>query len=221
MPADLYFQPLKAFVIMEESVQALTEKIYREGITKAEQRGEEIIDEAREKALKIVDEAQQQADAILSKAEKKAADMRRKVDAELRLSARQAKGELKQKIADLIIWEVTSEPINKAFEDTEFITNLIEKLVDFWLANFGQEEHLRILLPDEDYDKYQEFIKGRAQELMKDGLQVEFKGKMEKGFMIETADHRFKVSFTASDFENYFRTFARPRTYKLLFGEEK
>ena len=139
----------------------------------------------------------------------------------MRLSARQALGMLKQKMTDLIIYEVTNEPIEKAFENTEFIIELIEKLVDFWLASFGQEERIRILLPEEDYSRYQEFIKGRAQELLKQGMTVEFKGKMSKGFMIETEDKRFKVSFTADDFENYFRTFARPRTYQLLFGEEE
>jgi V/A-type H+-transporting ATPase subunit E len=206
---------------MQESVQALTEKIYQEGVVKAEARGEEIIAEAKQKALNIVNQAEAKAEDIIAKAEQKAADLKTKVDAELRLSARQAIGSLKQKMTDLIIWEVTKEPIENAFENTEFVIELIEKLVDYWLANFGQEEHLRILLPEADYKRYQEFIEGRAQELLKKGMTVEFKGKMSKGFMIETQDQRFKVSFTDDDFENYFRTFARPRTYKLLFGEEE
>ncbi len=206
---------------MQQSVQALTEKIYQEGVVKAEAKGEEIIAEAKQKALSIVDEAQAKADKIIAKAEQKAKDRRRKVDAELRLSARQALGTLKQRMTDLIIWDVTNEPIEKAFENTEFITDLIEKLVDYWLARFGQEEHLRILLPEADYKRYQEYIEARAQDLLKKGITIDFKGKMARGFQIETHDRRFKVSFTADDFENYFRTFARPRTYKLLFGEEQ
>lgn len=206
---------------MQESVQALTEKIYREGVTKAEAKGEEIIADARQKALGIVKEAQAKADKIIEQAEQKANNRKTKVEAELRLSARQSLGMLKQKITDLIIWEVTNEPVQKAFENTQFITDLIEKLVDYWVARFGQEEHLRILLPEEDYKRYQEYLESRAQDLLKKGVKVEFKGKMSNGFQIETHDHRFKVSFTAEDFENYFRTFARPRTYKLLFGEEK
>ena len=43
---------------------------------------------------------------------------------------------------------------------------------------------------------------------------------MKDGFAIAPQDGRFKVSFTSEDFENYFKTFARPRTYKLLYGEE-
>lgn len=206
---------------MQESVQALTEKIYQEGIEKAEEKGKQIVSEATEKAKDIVAKANDKADEIIANAEKRAADLKTKVDAELRLSARQAVGMLKQRITDLLIWEVTNEPVEKAFENTEFITGLIEKLVEFWLANFGQEEHLHILLPEEDYSLYESYLKTRAQELLKKGISIDFKGSMKRGFQIETADNRFKVSFTADDFENYFRTFARPRTYKLLFGEEK
>ena len=206
---------------MQESVQALTEKIYQEGIAKAENEGQEIVKEAKEKARKIVSKAEEKANEIVANAEKRAADLKTKVDAELRLSARQAIGMLKQRITDLLIWEVTSEPIDEAFENTEFITDLIEKLVDFWLANFGEEEHLRILLPEKDYARFQDFLKARSKKLLTEGLTIEFKGKMKNGFQIEAENNGFKVSFTADDFENYFRTFARPRTYKLLFGEEK
>ncbi len=206
---------------MQESVQALTDKIYQEGIAKAESEGQEIINEAKEKAREIVTKAEAKANEIVSNAEQRAADLKTKVDAELRLSARQAIGMLKQRITDLLIWEVTSEPIDEAFENTEFITGLIEKLVDFWLANFGQEEHLRILLPEKDYARFQDYIKARSKKVLTEGITIEFKGKMKHGFQIETEGNSFKVSFTADDFENYFRTFARPRTYKLLFGEDK
>jgi V/A-type H+-transporting ATPase subunit E len=205
---------------MQESVQALTDKIYQEGIEKAEEKGQQIIEDAKEKAQGLVSKAQEKADEIIANAEKRAADLKTKVDAELRLSSRQALGMLKQRITDLLILEVTSEPIDKAFENTEFISGLIEKLVDFWLANFGQEERIRLLLPEDDYKEYREYVEARSQELLKKGIAIEFKGAMKKGFQIETIDNRFKVSFTADDFENYFRTFARPRTYKLLFGEE-
>jgi V/A-type H+-transporting ATPase subunit E len=206
---------------MQQSVQALTEKIYHEGITKAEEDGAKIISEAKEKSREIVAKAEARASEILASADKKAAELRMRIDAELRLSARQALGELKQRITDLLIGEITTQPINKAFEDTEFIKRLIEKLVDFWLANFTHEEHLRILLPEDDYNEYRDFLKSRSQELLSQGIVIEFKGKMKRGFLIENDNRKFKVSFTAEDFENYFRTYARPRTYKLLFGEEQ
>lgn len=206
---------------MQSTIDALTQKIYQEGIAKAEEDGQKIIEQATQKALDIVNKAEAKAAEIINGAERKAAEHKAKVEAELRLSSRQAVGLLKQRITDLIIWEVTHDPIERAFDDAIFVQRLIEKLVDFWLEHFGQEEHLRILLPEDDFADYQRFIQGRAEKLLKTGVTIEFKGKMEKGFQIEVADNRFKVSFTPKDFENYFRTFARPRTYRLLFGEDK
>ena len=206
---------------MQNSVEELTRKIYNEGIEKAEARGEEIKSDARKKAQEIISKAEAKAQEIVENAEKYSSDLKLKQEAELRLSSRQAIGTLKQRITDLLIWEVTAEPIEIAFEDTEFVKRLIEKLVDFWLANFTQEDNLRILLPEDDFKDYQSYMAGRAQELLKKGIHVEFKGTMKSGFQIAPKDGRFKVSFTAEDFENYFRTFARPRTFKLLYGEEE
>jgi len=205
---------------MHTSVQELTKKIYDEGVEKAKAKGEEIKKEAREKAKEIIANAEAKAKEIVENAEKTAAELKVKQESEMRLASRQAIGLLKQKITDLLIWEVTSQPVKDAFEDGQFIKRLIEKLVDFWLANFAQEDSLEILLPEEDFKDYQKYLGSLAQELLKKGVKIEFKGVMKDGFEISPSDGRFKVSFTSEDFENYFKTFARPRTYKLLYGEE-
>ncbi len=205
---------------MQNSVEELTQKIYNEGVEKAEVQGAEIIKDAQQKALDIVKNAETKAKAIIELAEKNASDLKLKQEAEMRLASRQAVSTLKQRITDLIIWDVNAAPIASGFEDKEFIQRLIEKLVDFWLANFAQEDSLTVLLPEKDLSEYQDFMAARGQEILKKGVQIEFKGTMTHGFQISPKDGRFKVSFTAQDFENYFKTFARPRTFKLLYGEE-
>ena len=205
---------------MHKSVEELTKKIYQEGVEKAEAKGENIVNDAKRKAQDIVASAEAKAREIIENAEKSAADLKVKQESEMRLASRQALGLLKQRITDLLIWEVTEEPVKSAFQDGEFVKRLIEKLVDFWLANFAQEDHLEILLPEEDVNNYQQYLGATAQEWLKKGVKVEFKGTMKDGFAISPADGRFKVSFTSEDFENYFKTFARPRTFKLLYGEE-
>ena len=84
----------------------------------------------------------------------------------MRLAARQALGNLRQQITDLIIWEVMSTPIKESFQDEKFVESLINKLIGYWLDNFGNEERLDILLPEEDYKKIQETMRGKAQELL-------------------------------------------------------
>jgi len=204
---------------MQNSIEKLTQQIYQEGVEKAEARAKEILDEASEKARNLVDEAKLKAAAIVAEAEKNALELKQKNEAEMRLSARQSLGALKQSITDLISWKINFDPVSEAFQDKVFVQKLIEKLISYWLENFGKEQRLRLLLPEDDYNEYLEFIEHRAKTVMSDNITIAFKGKMKEGFQIEAADLGFKVSFTAEDFENYFSAFAKPKVYKLLFEE--
>ncbi|MBL7844354.1 MAG: hypothetical protein KF846_12955 [Cyclobacteriaceae bacterium] len=205
---------------MHESVQQLTNKIYQEGIEKAEVRAKEILDDAAQKSRDLVDEAEAKARIIIENAERKATELKLKNEAEMRLSARQAMGTLKQRITDLVTWQLNHDAIHKVARDTTFMQNLISKLMDYWLAKFGQEERLRILLPQEEYQAYKNYLEVRTGELIKTGISIEFSGLLKSGFQIVAIDQGFKVSFTDEDFEHYFSTFARPRIHKLLFGQD-
>jgi len=206
---------------MHNSVEELTKKIYQEGIEKAEQKAQEIINEAHQKAQEIVAKAEQKSTTMIADAEKRAADLKIKNETEMRLAARQAMSTLKQKIRDMLVWEVTSKPFPSAFDDKEFVQELIKKLVDFWLIHFGENENLNILLPKKDFEEAQGYVRNNVQELLKKGVRVDFDDTMTNGFQISPEDGRFKVSFTAEDFENYFKSFAKPRLFKLLFGDKQ
>jgi V/A-type H+-transporting ATPase subunit E len=205
---------------MNSNIEELTRKVYSEGVEKAKSKGSEIINEAKVKAQDIIKEAEKKAKTIVATAEKKGEEKRIQHEAEIKLSSRQAIAVLKQKITDLIVWEVISEPISGAFQDEKFVEGLVEKLIDYWTTYFGKEERLDILLPEEDYAEVQKTLRGKAQELLQKGVKIEFHGTMKDGFQISPEDGRFKVSFTSDDFENYFKTFARPRTYTLLYGDQ-
>ena len=58
---------------MENKIQELTDKLYREGVEKGNAEAEKIIAAAKEQAQQILKEAQEQAEEIQVKAEKKAA----------------------------------------------------------------------------------------------------------------------------------------------------
>lgn len=205
---------------MNQNLQALTDKIYREGIEKAEAEKKQLLDQAREEAQQIIANAEKKAASLIEEAERECADFRKKNEAEMRLASRQAVSSLKQQITDLLIWKVTSEPLKKAFDDLEFVQHIIQKLIDRWLDNFGQEERLTVLLPEKDFDALQKYFQLNAQGVLQKGVEIKASPDMRDGFQIRPEDGRFKVNFTAEDFENYFKTFARPRAMRLLFGSQ-
>jgi V/A-type H+-transporting ATPase subunit E len=205
---------------MQDNIRELTDKIYREGIEKAEEQGRVLVQEAKEQARLIVAEAEKHAADLIAQTEKECAESKKRSEAEMRLAAQQALSNLKQKITDLLIWKVTSKPIRSSFQDQEFIQRMVGKLIDHWLAHFGLEERLEVLLPEKDFDALQLYFQRRAQEELQKGIILKPGPQIEDGFQISPEDGRFKVSFSSTDFENYFKTFARPGALRLLFGEQ-
>ena len=75
---------------MDDKVQELASKIYKDGIAKADSRAEEIVAAAEEKRDKILAEAEAKAKEILSRAESEVTGLRERSLRELQLSADRA-----------------------------------------------------------------------------------------------------------------------------------
>ena len=60
---------------MENKIQELTDKIYREGVEKGNEEAQRLIGEAQKEAQKLLEEARKQADSIVADAQKKADEL--------------------------------------------------------------------------------------------------------------------------------------------------
>jgi V/A-type H+-transporting ATPase subunit E len=73
---------------MDNRLQELTEKIYREGLEKGNQEAEKIVSAAKAQAEEIIKRARVEENRILEEAKKASAEMRENTMAELKLSMR-------------------------------------------------------------------------------------------------------------------------------------
>ncbi len=204
---------------MENKLQELTSKIYEEGIAKANEEAEKIISEAKKEAEDLRNKSKKEAARIIEKAEKDATELRKNVESEVKLSARQALATIKQRITELITIQSTAEPVKEAFRDKDFIKKIIETTIKNW--NPGKEAYdLHLLLPKEDEKELGSYFSKKQKELLKGSLEIGFDERMSAGFKIGPVDGRFIISFTDEDFDNFFKNYLRPRTTKLLYGNE-
>ena len=51
---------------MENKIQALTDKIYREGVEKGNEEAQRIVSEAKKQAQQMIDEARKEAETIIA-----------------------------------------------------------------------------------------------------------------------------------------------------------
>ncbi len=205
---------------MENKLQELTEKIYAEGVDKANKEAQQIIDNARAEVEKMQEKAQEDAGQIIEKAKKEAEEIKKNVNSEVKLSARQAINTIKQQITGLITAKAAGENIKKAFKDKEFLQKIIETAVKNWDPKSGKTMDMVILLPEKDRKELDDYFNKKQKALLDAGLEIRFDDSMEAGFKIGPKDGSYQISFTDEDFENFFRNYLRPRTKELLYPEK-
>ena len=105
----------------DNKLELLTKKIYEEGIEKAQNDAQNILDKAQQEAENIVKEAEEKAKAIMEKAQNESAALRQKTETELGMSAKQAVAALKQQITSLIANNIAVDMTTAAFKDEDFV----------------------------------------------------------------------------------------------------
>ena len=83
---------------MENKIQELTDKIYREGVEKGNEEAQKLIAKAQEEAKRIIEDAHKEADSIVATAHKSADELAENTKSELKLFAGQAVNALKSEI---------------------------------------------------------------------------------------------------------------------------
>ncbi|MFO7874413.1 MAG: hypothetical protein R6U62_08015 [Bacteroidales bacterium] len=206
---------------MQKKLQELTEKIYQEGVNKANQEAEKIVSDAQKEADDLLDKANKDAEAIRKKAETEANELKNNSLNELKLAARQALSDLKQEIVNLIQAKTIEPETKAAFKEVEFTRDIIQTIVDKWEPEGSDNVNLTLLLPKERQKEFDSFFKNKAKKLLDSGLSLDYSEKFKGGFKIGPKEGGYLISFSDEDFDHFFKMYMRPRLIDLLFEDNK
>lgn len=196
---------------MENKIQELTDKIYREGVEKGNEEAQRLISEAQKEAQKLLDEARKKAESIVTDAQKKADELTENTKSELKLFGGQAVNALKTEIVNLLTNQTVSDAVKGITSDKEFLNKFILTLATQWSSNEP------IVISVKDSDALQKYFAVKAKALLDKGVKIEEVNGMKALFSISPADGSYKVNFGEEEFENYFKEFLRPQLVKMLF----
>ncbi len=202
---------------MTTKIQDLTQKVYQEGVEKANQEAEKIIADAQKEADQIIENAHKKEDEIINAANDKAQEIKKNAESELQLASRQFVSNLKQQITELITTRQVSEPVSESFQDKKFIKNTILTIVENWNPQKPEELNINLLLPKEEEQNIDKFFENKTQELLNAGLEIKFDENLKSGFKIGPKDGNYYISFSDKDFENYFKLYLKEKTKKMIF----
>lgn len=200
---------------MDNRIDEITQKIYNEGVIKAKEDAEQILSEARLKADSIVKDAKKKQEELIIETQKKADEIKGKSETELKLAGNQFISNLKQLITDLITTKQPATTIHKAFDDVDFVQNIILHIINKW--DIEKENELMVLLPEAKRKELTDFFELKAVETLNKGVVIDFDKRIGSGFRIGPKDGGYLISFTEQDFMNYFKEYLKDHTRKLLF----
>jgi V/A-type H+-transporting ATPase subunit E len=202
---------------MVDKIKEITQKIYNEGVIKAKEDADLIISEAKTKAEEIILSAKKTQLELMEDAKKQASEIKQKNEAEMQLAAQQFISQLKQRITTTINAKQVDDLVKKAFDDSDFVKQIILKIITNWSTNNSEELNLKLLLPEKSKNEFQDFFDKKAFIALNHEVLIQFDKKMENGFKIGPKDSSYIISFTDKDFENYFKNYLKDKTRKLLF----
>ena len=202
---------------MENKLQELTDRLYREGLSKGKEEGEALVAKAEEKASGIIDAAQKKAKEIILNAEKQAADYRNKVEGDVKMAATQSIQATRKCIEDLMLGGMLSGEVKSSLSAPELVKEIILSVA----KNFNSQESADIeaVIPESLKAEIEPFIKGELAKMIGEGFDAKFSKNISGGFKIGPKDGSYFISMTDETFDELIREYLRPATRKILFGE--
>lgn len=200
----------------DNKLDILTKKIYEEGIEKAQNDAAEILKKAKDDAENIIKDAENKAAAIIEKANNESANIRQKTEAELGMSAKQAVASLKQQLTNLISNKIAVDMTTTAFNDKDFVRELMSKIIEKW--NTEGNIDLNVIMNQKEKEEFEKYLLNKHKDILNNKLTLVTNDNIKEGFVIQPHDGSYKITFSEKVFEEFFNTYLKDYSKKLLFS---
>jgi len=195
---------------MENKVQEITDKIYREGVEKGQAEAQVIIEAAEAEKATLLKKAQQEADKIIADAKKSAEELNKHTQAELQLYAGRAVEALKSEVANLVTGSIVDAAVKESV-NSEWLQNLMLTLATDWVTKEN------VVIQTADAAALNQYFANKAKDLLGKGVKIEQVNGKPAEFAIMPADKGYKMQFGEAEFAAYFKEFLRPQLVEMLF----
>jgi V/A-type H+-transporting ATPase subunit E len=197
------------------NLDQLADKIYQEGIEKAQRESKSILSSAAAERAKMLEAAREEAKKIVGDAQREASRIARSTEQELIRKGKQLISDLKVEIHRLLGDKILAKNTQAALVDVSFLQTAILEAIRCWEAT----DSLELVLPSELEDKlgeaFQQSVREHAQ-----NLTITFNNRLRSGFRITEKEQAYQISFTESDFIALFTPYLEEQTAKLFFPTE-
>jgi V/A-type H+-transporting ATPase subunit E len=202
---------------MENKLQELTDKLYKEGLSKGKEEGEALLAKANAESERILEQADKEAESILKQAKKEAEDYKSKVEGDVRMAVSQALQATRKDIENLVIGKIAGQEISSALSSADFVKELLRTVAGKFSSEGAVD--LDVVLPEALRSQLEPFITGELSKQLQTGITANFSKKISGGFTIGPKEGGYFISFTDDTFRELIGNYLRPVTRKILFEQ--
>lgn len=197
---------------MENTLDRMVERIYQEGIGRAEDRAASIVADAEKQATEILVRAKAEAVQTISAAEQQAAGIKRSTQAELSGLAQHTLSQLKHDIRALLVQRTVGEPLKTALSDVQFIKDLFLKLA----ANATGQAFV-VTVPETLREELASQLTGAVQAKLP-GLEIRG-AERKSGFVVAAAGAGYEIEFSEATLSEFLAPYMRKTTAQLFAAQ--
>lgn len=200
--------------VMDQQLEALTQKLYDEGIQKAEAQAREILEAARQEAKHIRDLAEREALDIRENARTEADDLTRRSQAELRLASQQTLSTVRHALETFLQKEALADPVRASLQNPDTIASLIRLVVERMTRSDSGEPTI-LLSPGDDNLMRGQLMAALQHVLRKEPLIQPYPG-IRAGFRIQEQQGGYQLSFTDEDFIAFLMPYLSQEVQQII-----
>lgn len=202
---------------MAEELQALLDRINKEGVQKAEEERDKLISEARQEADKIVSDANEKAEQIIADARKEEKLLEEKGRQALQQAARDTVLSLRSRLKD-IMNEVVQQSIGEGV-NSEQLAEFIREIITTYAEDQGGEFEVQV--PTDKKEGVEKYLFGQLTEELKKRVNIAPVEDISGGFKISVEDENVEYDFSDEALAEVLCTFLNPRLVEIVKSEFK
>ena len=196
---------------MDSQIQALTEKVYQEGVLKGEQEAAKILADANAQAEQVERDARARAEQIIAEAQRSASELKSNTERELKLNASKLIEATKASIVDVLAGRIAGDSVQVLTANPELLQRVVLEIAKGFDLKHGVE------ITSSQAEELKAYFAQNAKALLEEGLTIkQVAGKVTQ-YTIRPQNGRFKVEIGEQEFVELFKSILRPQLAQELF----
>lgn len=196
---------------MDSQIQALTEKVYQEGVLKGEQEAAKILADANAQAEQVERDARARAEQIIAEAQRSASELKSNTERELKLNASKLIEATKASIVDVLAGRIAGDSVQALTANPELLQRVVLEIAKGFDLKHGVE------ITSNQAEELKAYFAQNAKALLEEGLTIKQVAGKATQYTIRPQNGSFKVEIGELEFVELFKSILRPQLAQELF----